>query len=902
MLRLRHGQFPTNFWTLAGAARPGFRMQPLPLNKGKKQKVAEQSWRDQVQSPSAVSAQLFNAEHGGFRWPVSSDSEGETETKAPSDDFVQSFNRAHAGFRWESDPEEETGATCVDGINAFHAGFPSVDSDEEAGAASVDELNAFHAGFSWLDQTEDEEEDFHGSEDTECRVEPSLKAFHGREDTDCRVEHSLEETVREYEYRLKRSGGAVSVTASEKKAIYKLVKLIETPGWDADIRQLVFETPNGKGATYVLIRQGKKTDATVGPETMRKRAKLVNGICEMVGWGSNALGRLMSRRKGLAEVAATKAGLKCAKVTLTMDESFTLMGLMQLSWNKALFLRRFFAGVGAPLAMASISSMKKVLKSFEVLAVYRREALQSGSKGATKDLDCIISSRSIMHLLIEERDRATVDGTIIESNFACDRDLQHPIANILLSSDQGGGQDKHTGRCLDRKTPQSPLHQLTFATAETERRDNAKSHLGNHANFSAIVREVDGIFDINSMVFVELGGMHTMIPAQTVPNPWAWSVIDDGAPRTSFLLSAWGIGNPRERAQARAEMQPGAATLVVCKGLCLGVRVGPVTYPFRTSVGVDVGAAPTARTILVRTFVSADLKALTTTMGCHGQAGCSCMWCDLPASGFKLSAANATVNGPPRTDASLADAFSKYIELRGPDPTPVRGVSALPVYPMPFGDGSFKDGLFNPGRVIIPYLHAIMGPINDTLKFMNVELGLLDGLNPKRLRDLQVLAGAESSRELELVEAILVTGALLGVEDAVVIEIIGGNDVGLLVDGQPLSVWQRLGASLTALATRKAEEAEGMDDGPDRVTIEELVEEVIGVKARLDSSTEAVKTARADLKTLEDQAAGPGPFGTLSMTLKQLLSKAGISLQKYWMGTLVGTVVDSCRGSLLSLL
>ncbi len=90
------------------------------------------------------------------------------------------------------------------------------------------------------------------------------------------MEHSLEEAVHEI---LRRSGGAVSVTASEKKAIYQLVKLIETPACDAEIRQLVFETANGRGATYVLIPQGKKTDATVGPQSMRRRAKLVNGIC-----------------------------------------------------------------------------------------------------------------------------------------------------------------------------------------------------------------------------------------------------------------------------------------------------------------------------------------------------------------------------------------------------------------------------------------------------------------------------------------------------------------------------------------------------------------------------------------------------------------------------------------------
>ena len=70
----------------------------------------------------------------------------------------------------------------------------------------------------------------------------------------------------------------------------------------------------------------------------------------------------------------------------------------------------------------------------------------------------------------------------------------------------------------------------------------------------------------------------------------------------------------------RAGLTAGSATLVLCEGYCVGVvsgvaGFGGVSFPFRIPVRVPVETTPVVCETVIRTYLSADLLALSALTG-----------------------------------------------------------------------------------------------------------------------------------------------------------------------------------------------------------------------------------------------------------------------------------------------
>jgi hypothetical protein len=670
-----------------------------------------------------------------------------------------------------------------------------------------------------------------------------------------------------------------TVTTKEMKSLNKLMAMVATR--DGPITKVVFtseHTANGKGVTWVQVPIAVKSDANVTSQTLRSRATFMEKLGIMIGWGPGALGRLLVRDKNQSATAI--AGTEFAstsKCSLTALQTLDLMGWLKMSWCQVCRLRQMLKEWCAPLALASTPVMKAHLRGFAVEAKYRTVWLETGKKNSGKTVESLVVSRSMFEVMIEERDRCT----FVSADLLCNQE-KGSVESYVISNDYGGRMDKHTIRPLDRAAPCSVTNQLLIATAEAARSDDPKKPEGTHGNLTQILQEVDGLFDTVPMVFVQIGGRHTIVPLHTVPaGPWRYSTIELSA-KPLFFEEAWGIGSTAEKVQVRAGLVNGSVVLVICEGTCLGLRSGAVTFPFRSPVSVSLTVPVSPVVSVIDMYLSADLLALATVTGMEGQSSCNCLWCSGAAAQFKTSAGPLSLDLPLRTTDSQTinlDAFQDQVNKT----TPVNGVSAAPVFPFSFS------------RMIPPFLHVGMGPPNAEVSRIYNALVKLDNLDTVRLGNLQNLAEHVGDRELELVSILLESKSLLVAEGGLEVDhvLMGDHDMGQLVGTEALNVWSSIGTALVTLASAKAEEHERLAPGLMRDALENVPVDLMSIKSRLDVSILAVGTARASLKSGEDEPLGAGPFGNLTQKFSDLLLENNISVQCYWNGTLVGKVLSS---------
>ena len=175
--------------------------------------------------------------------------------------------------------------------------------------------------------------------------------------------------------------------------------------------------------------------------------------------------------------------------------------------------------------------------------------------------------------------------------------------------------------------------------------------------------------------------------------------------------------------------QVDSATIVHREGVCLGIKTsGDLFFPFR-EMTVRVDEAREAVIFELEVYFSSDLMAMATILGMDGQSGCSCPWCRGAARDFKATACGGARMSR-RTQATQKMDFEEYEKSvrqaaarhAKTKPEPKNGVSAQPLVPWDFS------------HVLPPYLHLILGLVNDFLKEFRKEFQLLDNLDPEKVR------------------------------------------------------------------------------------------------------------------------------------------------------------------------
>ena len=164
------------------------------------------------------------------------------------------------------------------------------------------------------------------------------------------------------------------------------------------------------------------------------------------------------------------------------------------------------------------------------------------------------------------------------------------------------------------------------------------------------------------------------------------------------------------------------------EGVCLGITTsGGLFFPFR-EMTVRVPEAKDAVIFELEVYYSSDLMAMATILGMDGQSGCACPWCRGAARDFKVTASGGA-RMPRRTQATQKEDFEEYEKSvrqavarhAKTKPEPKNGVSAAPLVPWEFN------------RVLPPYLHLILGLVNDVVKELRKDLEFLDDLDPDKV-------------------------------------------------------------------------------------------------------------------------------------------------------------------------
>ena len=317
---------------------------------------------------------------------------------------------------------------------------------------------------------------------------------------------------------LNRAGGVEALSREETTTLIKIMKKLETPD-HGDTRRVVLRGGNGKDVTYVCIPGSSKAGERVSSQTIRRRARFVESICEMVGWGVSALARLLARNKPQSVAALTGANLSISKLTLSKEQSLVMMGKMKLSWTMMGTFRRLLASWGAPLAVSSNSVLQAEVQHYICATEFRTLELDSKDK---KSVVCQVTTSSLFDVVIQDAEQASKNGTFVSANLVTNRE-RGPHGSWVLSQDTGNKESKFTVHSIDREHPCSVANQKRFATCETLRADDPRKPDEHFRNFAKIVDTVDGLHDLDGSVLVTVGLSHTILPSHIVPAVWSWT-------------------------------------------------------------------------------------------------------------------------------------------------------------------------------------------------------------------------------------------------------------------------------------------------------------------------------------------------------------------------------------------
>ena len=294
-------------------------------------------------------------------------------------------------------------------------------------------------------------------------------------------------------------------------------------------------------------------------------------------------------------------------------------------------------------------------------------------------------------------------------------------------------------------------------------------------------------------------------------------------------------------------------------------------------------------------------------------AGCNCPFCHCStpegngARGFKMATGPAFKKIPPRSAAThaadLASLAAKLVTSPKSKKKNWNGVSADTCIPVDWA------------RLIPPYLHLMLGLVNDEVKKIYKELLGLDGVDEESARLLETLTGDAARLEDDFIDQIEVVIDLLSSTNVFVLSTFGSTpDLGRSVEEMPIATWDSLaeeanlkaaaksaaGAALAALtlnaANQKLSRRQLHINEESALQMENEASKLRAGATALITAKDAVVAARAAVEAEEfTQAAKAATDGNEAATggvliaaMKSTLQEHHISVQRYWNATLVG--------------
>lgn len=430
----------------------------------------------------------------------------------------------------------------------------------------------------------------------------------------------------------------------------------------------------------------------------------------------------------------------------TPEQSAEIQGNLHLSHGGLATLNSMFIQFGSAARVASKEKIKQHLSVDRVAVSYRDVVLES----STDTVNALVYQANSFDVLARDLDKNHRQGIIHQWAFTCNEGRQESVS-IVLGQDGGGLSEKHTQHVVNSTIPCSPKVQSIIGSAERLRHDDPRKPAGSWNNFAEVLRNVEGVHELNSSVVVEINGRHVVIPRHTVPSGDTWEcVTTDAAGKDDFLGSAFGRLSPAENRAARAALAPHSAQFLRCENDVLGIVAGGISFPFRQPVLVSELALclPVIREIDV--YLCADLAALTVMMGMPNQSGLVCIYCRGDAEDFK-KCARGLQRLRPRTAETQAEDLEEFLRDHLLKRKHVNGVSCPPIYQLDFS------------RILPPYLHIILGLVNDEMRYIYKYLLMLDQVDLALLDRIIALQEELDDAEIELARAIEKAREVLGV-------------------------------------------------------------------------------------------------------------------------------------------
>ena len=661
-------------------------------------------------------------------------------------------------------------------------------------------------------------------------------------------------------------------TVLEKRMILQLNRSMETepkPG----IRVLGFEaaaTKNGVEVQYVRVPVCKGADDKVTTETLRRLAKLMQYVGTLLNCGSHALGRFLARADATVAQEAVSAANLSGPTRLSLEQSEQFINLAGVSFHRYALISKFFRSVSS-FRIAPVGQIRAQNKFLCVDATYRNNVVLASRGGKTVKSMVV----NIDLFLLAARDLDVNSDRKSRNKIVFRVDVGKKVCNFMLMWDGGGSSEKFVLRLLNVAHPCSPVHCSLFTSGEAMKPDGDKPS-SSYENAVEMLRFVDGRWDLHEHTVVELNGRHVLVPTRACPVVWTSIQVANTADRLVFFSDrqAQGLELPEDKLIARRALVPGCAVLVFFNGLCIGVRAGGLTFAFREPVVADFGA-PEVVMSSVEVYNSADFQAMAMVVGQPGQSPFVCPFCCTSPKTFKLTAADPQRHRTClRTLESQLRALRKFRALTTKKKSPVDGVSQEPLW------------YYTYLRLIPPYLHLMLGLVNDCVRITRSELKVLDEIDPALDAIRDAMLNQIQDFECDLALALIETRLLLGDGHALVVEHIGGADVdpGTKIESVTLENWSLLNDAMLILGESKANSAEALPPGDARESLESEIDELTAGSFLLSSSIDNLGRLRAELANhdLVHNADGK-PEGVLTTLFKEAMWFFQISISRYWL-------------------
>jgi hypothetical protein len=426
---------------------------------------------------------------------------------------------------------------------------------------------------------------------------------------------------------------------------------------------------------------------------------------------------------------------------------------------------------------------------------------------------CLVYASSATEAGARDLDRAVNNGTFVQLELKVDALERLPVLTFTFMNDWGGDSDKNVLSLRNVEQPCAAKHCTIIASAETMRTDEAKHPSGSTENLDSVISRIHGLSDLENNNVARLRGSNVFFPKQTLPADWTFVILTTDAEVVQFFaIQNGGSGSPAEMASIRLSLPSESAVFIVHENMCLGIKAGDASFPFREAVRVDVSLEPAPTVYIVHLYLTADLLAVAALMGNPGQSGHCCIYCRRGAPGYKkvcglgLCGFGSSGCCELRSTESQAADLAAYQLKTEPKPTPVNGVSRPPVTTI------------DPAKIILPGLHvACLGPVNDEMKAMYNELRALDGVRQADLEKSDSLIEEIEEAEIELATSITIARELLGSSHLAVVALIGTTDAGQLVESEELGVWAAFSGALGDEAKDKFKKAKEEQQLPVRI-------------------------------------------------------------------------------------